>query len=196
MKRDSKKRLLPPEDVGAPGAGMLTQYSKQKPLDLYAKHFGGRQMLVDVARELSANEGVRLVCQYWDKLTKSQKNKTSLDELCEAAKVSPKDFISEVVGCMHEHNVDLTKAILAASMPSVMEKTVSFAMEEGNFKDREMFHKMTGLLPTPQGSQFAFIQNNQGQGGEPPPPEPAKSDDLPPIEEENIIETPFEEIVD
>ena len=73
------------------------------------------------------------------------------EQLCEECGVKPDVLWGAFQCALFKYSHAEAAVITAVNMPVVMEATVKNAKTKWGSKDREMFHKGTGFLPTPKG---------------------------------------------
>ena len=134
--------------------------------------------------------------------------RTSLEEQFTAAGLSARRFIEVLTGALMQQCGDVTKMMVAVAQPKVVQATIKAATDEipimqytkdvntgivtsevightnGDVKAMEIFHKATGFLPTPKGSNTTINlqqlnQTAQLTKGE----ENEDGDDLPSMDE-------------
>lgn len=101
------------------------------------------------------------------------------EQVCDLAGIKPADLFGSVCRKLWEVSSNEASMITAIHHPIIIEKTAKFAAQKGNVRDREMFHKATGFLPSPKGITI----NNSPQtliagGGGVRPALPSVKDDL------------------
>ena len=195
---DAAPTLAPGETGKPPKRGRLPQFDYLS-VDGLAKTLGGKAKLMNIAR-MSSDEHVRGVIAHWDAIHVSKQPKASLDETLDACGVEPSWFVGKVAEVAHAHGVETTKLMVSLCSPAVVSKNIEVAMTDDGFKDRELFLKGAGFVPTAQGSQnnFAFLL---GSGGMVPqveqvaePKQIEGSSDIPRVEDHNIIDAVFRDL--
>ena len=132
----------------------------------------------------------------------SDLQRTTLEEQFTAAGLSARRFIEVLTGALMQQCGDVTKMMVAVAQPKVVQATIKAATDEvpivadvdghrivvghtnGDVKAMEIFHKATGFLPTPKGSNTTINlqqlnQTAQLTKGE----ENEDGDDLPSMDE-------------
>lgn len=114
------------------------------------------------------SEDARDFMERYRSLSKSDLERVSVEEIFTAAGLSARRFVEMVTGALMQQSIDVTKMILSVSQPLVTKATVKAATSEqpimdaqgmvvgytnGDIKAQEIFHKITGMLPIPKGSQ-------------------------------------------
>lgn len=190
--KGQKNRIRAPGKPVAPGT--LAQHSFKISLDSISKICGGKAGFIDMARH-SDDSQTKAVIEIWDGLSKSEKNRMSLEQLCDKAGVAPRWFLSEVVSNAWEIGVEVTKLITAVMLPKVVEKTARVALTTAGDKDRKLFLEGARFKPGPV-NQFAIFEQNAGQGlKEEPAPELVETTaGLPALEDGNALDAQFESI--
>ncbi len=115
----------------------------------------------------------------WSSISKSDRRRLKLEEIAVAAGLTPRRFVEVVTGALMQQSQDVTKMLVAVAQPKVTAATVKAATDEvpivadvngrrivvgktnGDVKAQEIFHKITGMLPLPKGSQTTInMQQN------------------------------------
>lgn len=68
--------------------------------------------------------------------------------------VEPHELVGAVASAAFQWNADISTLIAAVASPKVMEACVDRAVQTNGFRDREMFFKASGILPTPAASSI------------------------------------------
>lgn len=87
------------------------------------------------------------------------------ERLCDLASVKPADLFGAVSGAVWESSRREASMLIAVHSPRIIEKTAKLAMQPKNYKDREMFNRGTGFLPTPKGAQILINNSPNMIGG-------------------------------
>lgn len=105
----------------------------------------------------------------------------SLEEIFTAAGLTGRRFIEVVTGAMMQQAQDISRMMIAVAQPKVSAALVRAATEERPIFNRkgeeigtsgpdmkaiEIFGKMSGMMPTPKGSQTIINMQQLNQGGE------------------------------
>lgn len=133
-----------------------------------------------------------LFIQRYDAVSTSDMERVSLEEIFTAAGLTSRRFVEVVTGALMQQSSDTTKMMIAVAQPKVTEATIKAATEErpifdregnevgstpGDVKAQELFHKITGAMPTPKGASLTFnlqknnatLTQNKGDGETEPP---------------------------
>jgi hypothetical protein len=104
----------------------------------------------------------------WDSLSaRDQRLGAPLEHVITAAGLTTRRFMELLAGASFEHSATVNKIFVSQSQLKVMKSTVKAATAaKGDVKAMEIFHKITGAMPTPKGGTFVF--NPQIN---PPPPD-------------------------
>ena len=89
------------------------------------------------------------------------------EQICERANVQPGELVGAVCRHMWEANASVSTMIASMAHPDLLKNTIKFAKKEGNFKDREMFFRMTGSLPDRKGQSINIFTQAAGVAAEP-----------------------------
>lgn len=128
--------------------------------------------------------------QKYDSLSESDRGRVSIEDIFTATGLTARRFIEVLTGALMQQSADVTKMILSVSQPKVTAATVKAATDSvpitarnpetgddevvgwtnGDVKAQEIFHKITGMLPIPKGSQTVINMQQLNQSS-------AKEDD-------------------
>ena len=89
------------------------------------------------------------------------------EQICERANVSPGELVGAVCRQMWESNAAVSTMVASMAHPELLKSTIKFAKKEANYKDREMFFRMTGSLPDKKGSSINIFTQAAGVPAEP-----------------------------
>lgn len=141
---------------------------------------------------LAARDGDKDMGKYlasYAQLSKKEQLTHTPETLCDLSGVKPADLFGSVCGQVWASSQREASMLIAINHPRVIEKTAKFALQAKGVKDREMFHKGTGFLPTPKGAQIS-INNSpqmlQASGGNNPLALPSMEEEMMEIEEADI----------
>lgn len=123
-------------------------------------------------------------CQKWNSLSKKDKLAVHLEDVVIAAGLTPRRFMELLAGAGMEYSSSISKLIVTKNQPKVLKATIKAAITEtpivvkgnvvghniGDIRAQELFHKMSGALPTPKGPSIILNQLNQTANIEPPSP--------------------------
>ena len=130
----------------------------------------------------------RKFIEKWDSLSPRDQENVKLEHVVTAAGLTTRRFMELLAGASFDHSATVNKIFIAQSQLKVMKSTVKAATEEqpifsrdgelighsnGDIKAMEIFHKITGAMPTPKGGTFVFnpqIHNPPPQSNEPKTP--------------------------
>ncbi len=123
----------------------------------------------------------------WRGLSDKDQRTLRLEDVIVAAGLTPRRFMELLAGASMDHSAIVSKLIVSKSQPKVLKATVKAAIDSvpimgknfetgemevvghsnGDVKAMELFHKITGALPTPKGANFTFNQqvNNPTSDG-------------------------------
>jgi hypothetical protein len=121
---------------------------------------GGKHTFLEFAR-MSENAEVKNLVAKWDSLKIADKQKCSIDDLCNAMGMRPLDLLKEVTGIAYEYNTDLSNFIAAVAQPRVVEAGIKKAMKPDGVDDRRMLHQHSGFIPSPKGPSITVNASAQ-----------------------------------
>lgn len=93
--------------------------------------------------------------ELYNSLPKSQRNVLPPEHLCQLADIHPSKLLKAITTWVWNYSHNAASIMAAALNPAVVAKTAKSAIGNSKFayKDRELFLRMTGALPTPKGSE-------------------------------------------
>ena len=110
----------------------------------------------------------------WDSLSPRDQKSARLEHVVTAAGLTTRRFMELLAGAEFDHSATVSKIFVSRSQLKVLKSTVKAATDEqpifnkdgdiigqsnGDVKAMEIFHKITGAMPTPKGG--TFINNQQ-----------------------------------
>lgn len=121
-------------------------------------------------------------------LSQKEQGTHTPETLCDLSGVKPADLFGSVCGQVWASSQREASMLIAINHPRIIEKTAKFALSPKGVKDREMFHKGTGFLPTPKGAHISINNSSQmlnagGSGNSSPMALPSMEDDMMEIED-------------
>lgn len=122
-------------------------------------------------------DSVQFMSKY-NMLTGLEQKAVHLEDVIVAANLTGRRFMELLAGASFDHSATVSKIFVSRSQLKVLQSTVKAATDEvpitaynaengttevvghsnGDVKAMEIFHKITGALPTPKGSNFTFNQ--------------------------------------
>lgn len=126
--------------------------------------------------EADDSDEAKVIIEKWNSVSDSYRKVLRCEDFALAAGLSNRRFIEVLSGAIMQQAQDVTRMLVATAQPKVTKTTIRRATqrkpilnnegevvgyEEGDFKSQELFHKITGMLPTPKGSQ-TIIQMGVG----------------------------------
>lgn len=142
---------------------------------------------------LAARDGDKDMAKYlvsYNQLSQREQLVHTPETLCDLSGVKPSDLFGSVCGQVWASSQREASMLIAINHPRIIEKTAKFAQQAKGVKDREMFHKGTGFLPTPKGAQIS-INNSpqmlQASGVGNPAALPSMEEDMMEIEEADLL---------
>ncbi len=114
------------------------------------------------------SEDAQAVIQKYDSVSDSDRKRLRFDDFVVASGLSPRRLFEVLTGALMQQSADISKMMVSVSQPKVIEATIFAATDRkpiynpvtgelmtytnGDVKAQELFHKATGFLPTPKGS--------------------------------------------
>lgn len=127
------------------------------------------------------SEDARAFMKVYLSIPEEERFRLSLEEIFTAAGLTAREFVEVVCGAMHQQAQDVSRMMVAVAMPTVSKALIKAATEEQPIFDRkgnkvgmappdlkaiEIFGKMSGMLPTPKGSQTIINMQQLNQAME------------------------------
>ena len=116
----------------------------------------------------------RKFIEKWDSLSDRDRKHVQLEHVVTAAGLTTRRFMELLAGAEFDHSATVSKIFVSRSQLKVLKSTVKAATDEqpifnkegdligqsnGDVRAMEIFHKITGAMPTPKGG--TFINNQQ-----------------------------------
>jgi hypothetical protein len=88
------------------------------------------------------------------------------EQLCELADVTPGELIGAVCRALWESKAAESSMVSAIAHPEVLARTAALAQGgASNYRERELFFRLTGSLPDKKGASINIINNPTAQAG-------------------------------
>jgi hypothetical protein len=146
---------------------------------------GSVKEAIELLRGDDSKDSLRFI-EKWDSLSTRDQNNVILEHVIVAAKLTTRRFMELLAGAQFDHSSTVSKIFVARSQLRVLEATVKAATDQipitvidretgessvvghtnGDVKAMEIFHKITGALPTPKGSSFILNQQINAQSAD------------------------------
>ena len=114
---------------------------------------GGRQRAIETLKFSKDPSAIQLLA-FCAPLDWNTRQDVPFEALCLAAEVDPTKILGAVILAARDVSRAEAALITVREHPEVVEATANFAKLPDYEKDREMFHKAAGWLPTPKGSNI------------------------------------------
>ena len=151
--------------------------------DLTARIKAGAGSIAKAIEVLSEDDSddSRAFMERYRSVPKSDRSRLKLEDFVAAADITPRRFVELVTGALMQQCQDVTKMMVAVAQPKVIQATIKAATDQvpiiadvdgerivvghtnGDTKAMEIFHKATGFLPTPKGSNTTINLNQLNQ---------------------------------
>jgi len=149
--------------------------------------------------DLAARRGDSAMTRYrecYQTLAPRERANAWPEQICDLANVTPAELVGAVCRAIWESKAAESSMVSSIAHPELLLNTIHFAQKEKNFKDRELFFKMTGSLPDKKGASINIFNTAAGQMGEAIPDLAAGKSKLRSFDQEIIemsrdLETPF-----
>jgi len=113
------------------------------------------------------SETLQKFLSVWDGLSQNKQRKIPMEQLCEAAGVTPSELLGEATEFAHKYNGDISNLIAAEFLPSIVQASVRAAQRPRGVDDRRMLMQHAGFVPISKGSTINIMNRiaNQVAGG-------------------------------
>ena len=85
------------------------------------------------------------------------------EQVCDLANVTPDELVGAVCQHIWASKAAESSMVSAIAHPEVLMDTIRFARKEENFRDRELYFRMTGSLPDRKGASINIYNQAAGQ---------------------------------
>lgn len=114
---------------------------------------GGKKLALKCLR-FSEDPLAKAFLEKYDSIPDRDREELTLEAICVAANINPKQLLGEMMLAIREHSVSSVKMIAIAAHPSITKKRVQFALQPGGFRDRDKLDEMLGAIKPSTGSTF------------------------------------------
>lgn len=106
-------------------------------------------------------DAIKILEKYYS-LPKFQRKLVPIEAFCHSAQISPLRALEIITATCVRLGAQASTLISAVNAPRIVQKTVDMALTDEGVEDRAMFHRSTGFLPAPKGSQtnIQVVQRN------------------------------------
>lgn len=169
--RPDPSLTLPGEPLYFPGGrwghkpGPLREHS---PLSASFRHIQPSWRSYIEYVDLAARNGDTTMQRYRDcyaALTPKDRMHAWPEQVCELADVTPGELIGAVCRALWESRSAESSMVSAIAHPEVLARTAKLARTKDNYRDRELFFRLTGSLPDKKGASINIINNPTAQAG-------------------------------
>lgn len=117
---------------------------------------GSVKEAISLLRGDDSRDSLKFIAK-WDSLSARDQKNALLEHVVVAAGLTTRRFMELLAGASFDHSATVSKIFVAQSQLKVMKSTVKAATAgKGDVKAMEIFHKITGAMPTPKGGTFVF----------------------------------------
>lgn len=137
--------------------------------------------------DLAARKGDEAMARFRDSyeaLDPREKAGVWPEQICDLANVSPGELVGTVCRQIWENKAAESSMVSSIAHPEVLMTTIRLAKKADNFRDRELYFRMTGSLPDRKGASINIF--NQAAGGAPALPDLAQPAKLQSFDDEII----------
>lgn len=113
---------------------------------------------VDLAARNGDKDMLRFVA-VWQGLPAKDRRAVTPEQLCEMSQIKPGELVGAVCQAIWDAKSAEGSMVSAIAHPEVLKRTAASAGKQANYKDRELFFRVTGSLPDKKGTSV-IIQNN------------------------------------
>jgi hypothetical protein len=109
---------------------------------------GGVESAIEALRFLRDDECARAFLQKYDSIPPADLPYLSIDQICDAAEVDPKQLLTLAVDWLVKISVMKTQIELYGNLPGVTKAMVKIALTDKGTRDRRLLFQIAGILPT------------------------------------------------
>lgn len=123
--------------------------------------------------DLAARKGNTAMARFracYEGLDKRDQASIWPEQLCDLANVMPDELVGAVCQQIWASKAAESSMVSAIAHPEVLMRTIQLAKAEENFRDRELFFRMSGSLPDRKGASINIYNQAAGQVTEAPLP--------------------------
>jgi hypothetical protein len=143
---------------------------------------GGIESAVEALEGDDSENSINFI-KVWKSLRADERRLVKFETIILGAGLTPRQFLETLTGALAQQAGDVSRMLVAAAQPKVLERVVSAATTPkplldvagapiykdgnlvmtgwGDLKSQELFLKGSGFLPTPKGSTTIINQTNQ-----------------------------------
>lgn len=116
--------------------------------------------------DLAARKGDAAMIRFrdcYEALDPVNKPRAWPEQICELANVAPGELVGTVCRHIWESKAAESSMVSSIAHPELLLDTIKFARKEENFRDRELYFRMTGSLPDRKGASINIYNQAAGQ---------------------------------
>jgi len=195
---ENRPQLPPPPLNVAERKGPELALASRSPLSLAFRHIRPDWRRYIHFVDLAARKGDTAMARFRDcyqNIDRINRPRVWPEQICELAQVTPGELVGAVCRAIWESKAAESSMVSSIAHPELLMDTIRFARKEENFRDRELFFRMSGSLPDRKGTSINIFNQAAGQMGDPGLPDLAGRSKLRSFDEEVIemsrdLETP------
>lgn len=164
--------------------------ANRSPLSVAFRHIpGGWRRYVEYV-DLAARNGDQGMAKFiacYQGLSARDRASVWPEQICELAGVSPGELVGAACRAIWENKAAESSMVSSMAHPQVLMNTIRLAKKAENYKDRELYFRLSGSLPDKKGASINIF--NQAAGAEPVLPDLGQGRKLRSFDDE-IIDMP------
>jgi hypothetical protein len=137
---------------------------------LLASIDGGLEQVIEALRWSRDGDAVAFLAKY-DSVPQTDLKHLSIDEICVAARVDPRQLVSLAVDSLVHIALLNAKVQVFSTLPAMMKAAVKSALSEKGWRDRRLLLQSAGFLPVPSGWTSPFVLQQKTVSAKARPPE-------------------------
>lgn len=125
----------------------------------------GQEKCLSALRCDDSPEAIAFIQKY-DSISSSDLEYVSIEEIALIVGINARKLAETITGALLMTTMEASKVIALAAQPLILNTTIKQAQHPLGEKDREMFLRGVGFLPTPKGSNTTINLNQLNQGSQ------------------------------
>jgi hypothetical protein len=163
------KQLPPPPIHVAKGKQRKLGLASRSPLSVAFRHIKPDWRRYIQYVDLAARKGDIAMARFrdcYESLDRFDKVNVWPEQLCVMANITPGELVGTVCRHIWESKAAESSMVSSIAHPELLLDTIKFARSEENYRDRELFFRLTGSLPDRKGASINIFNAAAGQVNE------------------------------
>lgn len=116
---------------------------------------GGIEQAIEALRGSQDDQAAAFIKKY-DSISETDLKHLKIEEIAGAAGVDSNYLLGEAVKALNEQGKMTGEVIVVTAMPKLLQKSVQLGLQDRGHSARDHLYRMSGVLPTPNGSNLIF----------------------------------------